>query len=417
MDGKMYSKLTGFKLTTHFSMLAEVAIMRIIIVVICLAIFTISAKLALASSIVSRAQFISEYPCSNGIKSCVSSGVRMIDGFSVHEDCWDYSYLKTCNYPSKNDCSNYGHCYAINIVDCLLRDSLGNCVNQREEFSCKRWIPSEVEDQKVRMGFTEKTGGEGIVCKGIPCIDGNCVDKSYETNGEMMDSISKLYMVSQIKDAKDMNMRIFTGYASHCSKKATSYTNCCSTGLGGWGTNIGAHCSANEKELIESRRKNLCIYVGKENKGVMKTVVKHHYCCFGNLLQKVIQIEGRKQLHAKGLMSITDRNFGSGGNTNCRGLTLAELQNLDFDKMDLTEFIEDFKAKFVGRYRAPNIGDMEARIRGTSSTNIRHGDDNPQNKENNKSGWSNTLRDDSFEAEEERNFNRGIRDTDVRGNR
>jgi len=373
----------------------KLAFLRSAILIATLLLTMFGASSTLASSL----RFAAQYTCSNGSRSCVSSGVRTIDWFQVHKDCWEYSYQKTCNYPSKNDCSKYVDCYSVSIVDCLLRDSIGNCVNQKEEFSCKRWVPAEVENQKVKTGFTEKDGPEGLICRGIPCIDGNCVDKSYETNGEMMDSISKLYMVSQMKDAGNVNMQIFTGFGQHCSKKATSYTNCCSVGQNGWGTNLGAHCSANEKQLIEQRKKNLCVYVGKENKGVMKTVVKHHYCCFGNLLQKVIQVEARKQLYAKGLISATDKNFGSGGRTNCRGLTLAELQNLDFDKMNLTEFIEDFKAKFVGRYKAPNVGDMESRVKGSATSNIKRGDDNPQNKENNKAGWSGKVVDDSFETE------------------
>ncbi|WP_425361626.1 conjugal transfer protein TraN [Candidatus Tisiphia endosymbiont of Ceraclea dissimilis] len=230
--------------------------------------------------------------------------------------------------------------------------------------------------------------------QGVPCIDGNCVDKSYETNGEMMDSVSKLYMVSKIRDAKDFNFKIFAGFNSHCSKKATGYINCCAVSLKGWGNHLGAHCNSDEKQLIENRKKNLCVYVGKENRGIMKTVVKHHYCCFGNSLQKVVQVEGRKQLYAKGLISSTEKNFGSGGNPNCRGLTLAELQNLDFDKMDLTEFIEDFKLKFAGKYKAPNVGDITIRIKGTATSNIRKGDNNPHNKGNNKSGWSTKIGDD-----------------------
>lgn len=336
-------------------------------------------------------RFTSSYPCSDIGKVCTSTGTKTVDGFQVTKDCWEWSYTKTCNYPSKNDCKDFSHCYAVADLPCLLKDNYGSCVNLQREFSCERWIPAEVESQKVRMGFTEKDGDAGLVCRGIPCIDGNCVDKSYETNGEMMDSVAKLYMVSQMKDAKDLNFKIFAGYSSHCSKKATSYTNCCAVSLKGWGSSLGAGCSNDERQLMENRKKKLCVYVGKENKGVMKTVVKHHYCCFGNLLQKVIQIEGRKQLYAKGLMSSTDKDFGSGGSTNCRGLTLAELQHIDFDKMDLSEFIEDFKLKFASRYKAPNVGDITTRVQSTATSNLRQGDDNQNNKENNKSGWSNKV--------------------------
>ncbi|MFU7503159.1 MAG: conjugal transfer protein TraN, partial [Candidatus Tisiphia sp.] len=116
-----------------------------------------------------RSNFVPNYPCQEGQKKCLASGVRVIDGFQVHRDCWEWGYNKICNYPSKNNCDQYAHCYFVALLECLLTDSLGNCVNRKEEYSCKRWIPSPIESQKVRVGFKEKEGPEGLVCKGIPC--------------------------------------------------------------------------------------------------------------------------------------------------------------------------------------------------------------------------------------------------------
>lgn len=141
------------------------------------------------------------------------------DGFEVYRSCWEWKYQKTCNYPSKNDCSRYAHCYAIALTRCLLYDTLNNCVNQEKEFSCKRWVPDEIESSKTRTDLQAKDGEEKLICKNIPCIDGNCIDKSYLTNGEMMDSISKLYAVSQMKDGGNPNIELFKGYNAHCIKK------------------------------------------------------------------------------------------------------------------------------------------------------------------------------------------------------
>ena len=124
-------------------------------------------------------KFISSYPCSDTGKYCSGGGgMRKIDGFEVRRDCWEYSYKKTYRYPSRNDCSKHYRCYSLGQRDCLLRDSLGNCVNLKKEFSCKRHVPTYVESETVRYGLKEKEGPEGLVCKGIPCIDGNCIDKS-----------------------------------------------------------------------------------------------------------------------------------------------------------------------------------------------------------------------------------------------
>ena len=346
--------------------------------------------LLMQDSLASGARFSSKYPCKDNGRTCTSSGIRTVDGFQVHKDCWQYSYSKTCNYPSKNNCSQYSHCYLVADLPCLLRDNYGNCVNLHKEFSCKSWQPVTIDQEIVRTGLIEKVGKDRLVCKGVPCIDGNCVDKAYMTDGDMMDSVSKLYAVSQMKGVMDLNFKLFAGFAQNCSKKAVSYSNCCSTSLKGWGKNLGAKCKKDEQDLIDKRQKNLCVYVGKENKQTMgiTTVVKHHYCCFGGMLNKVIQVEGRKQLGI---------NFGSGGNTDCRGLTLAEIMRLDFDKMDFSEFFADI----LKRMKIPKIGDITARVN-SSLPNVRKYDGNKHNKENRKTGISESLKDDSFEADEER---------------
>ena len=361
-------------------------------------IITIIILLAQISYAEAGNRFTSSYSCNDAVKTCVSSGARIVDGFSVTKDCWEWTYYKTCNYPSKDNCKNYSHCYAVADLPCLLRDNYGNCVNLQKEFSCKSWEPATIDKEMVRTGLVEKEGKDRLVCKGVPCIDGNCVDKSYLTDGDMMDSVSKLYAVSQMKGALDLNFKLFAGFSQHCSKKATSYTNCCSTSLKGWGKNLGAKCTKDEIDLVDKRQKNLCVYVGKQNKQTMgvTTVVKHHYCCFGSLLNKVIQVEGRKQPAIKSNFSGKD-GFGSGGSPDCRGLTLGEILKLDFDKMDFSEFFTDVLKKM----KIPKIGDISARTK-SSLPNVRKYDGNPTNKKNNMTGWNADVKDDSWEADEER---------------
>lgn len=188
-------------------------------------------------------RFRSAFDCTDSAKNCMEKKGKWIDGIYIEPECWSLSYQKRCDYPSKDDCGRYSHCYFVQIVDCLLTDFYSNCVNQKKKFSCKRWVPQVIEEPKVRTDIIDKEGQEGLICKGVPCIDGNCIDKSYNTNGEMMDSISKLYAVSQMKGGKDLNFKLFEGTNLHCSKKATSYSNCCAENLPGWGRNFGANCT------------------------------------------------------------------------------------------------------------------------------------------------------------------------------
>ena len=344
-------------------------------------------------------RFASNYPCSDSVKTCVSTGTRIVDGFEVHKDCWEWSYTKTCTYPSKNDCHKFSHCYLVADLDCLLRDSNSNCVNLQREFSCKSWQPVTIDREMVRIDLVEKEGKERLVCKGLPCLDGNCFDQSYSTNNEMMDSISKLYAISQMKDAKDLNFSLFAGFSQSCSKKAGGYSNCCPISVDsikGWGRKLGAQCKKDEIDLIEKRQKNLCAYACKEGKQTLgvKSVVKHHYCCFGSLFNKIIQVEGRKQLFPS---RPKDQLFNDNGRPDCRGLTLAELMKLDFNKMDFSEFY----AEILKRMKLPNAGDIEARV-STSLPHIRKYDGNPSNKDNRFSGLHKDIQDDSWEAKEEK---------------
>ena len=340
-------------------------------------------------------RFVETSPCSNAVKSCVSGrATRIIEGFEVTRDCWEWAYIKTCNYPSKNDCRLFEHCYAVGDLDCLLKDSLGSCVNLQREFSCKSWDVVNKENQTARMGFEEKPGKDGLICKGIPCIDGNCVDKSYETNGEMMDSLSKLYATSNMNPDKDGNFNLFQGTDQHCAKKPVGYSNCCQIDGKGWGKNLGARCTKDEQTLIDMRSKKLCVYVGKQStkKLAITTAIKHRFCCFGNLLDKVIQVEGRKQL---------GRNFGSGSAPDCRGLTLEDIQHIDWNLVDFSEFIDDLKIKFAGTYKTPKAGELASTVE-ASLESIRKYDDDPSNQANNMSGWNGRVRDDSTEADDER---------------
>ena len=317
-------------------------------------------------------RFQSQYPCFDSGKYCVSSGTRLVQGFEVHRDCWEWAYSKQCNYPSKNDCAQHSKCYSLGQRDCVLRDSIGNCVNILKEFSCKRWIPTVIESETIRYGAENKDGIEGLVCEGVPCIDGNCIDKSYEMDADMVSSVAQLGALSQGK-SDGVNFKIFEGLGRNCSKKPVGYQSCCHVYPKGWGKQLGAKCSKDEEILADKRQKNLCIYVGKESKKTagITTLIKHHYCCFNNILEKVVQVQARKQL---GL------DFGSGGHPNCRGLTLDELSRVDFSKMDFSEVAAEIQKKIV----MPNVSDVKGRIEGSLNNNLNKFDQNQEAHPKNK---------------------------------
>lgn len=291
-----------------------------------------------------------EINCSNSTKICVdNTDNKIVDGVRVSPTakCWRYAFVKTCPYPSLNNCHLFDHCYFVADKQCLSFNRLGNCLNMQKEFSCKAWESVNKVDKQVRMDLIEKDGEQTIICKGIPCIDGNCVDKSYLTDGDMMDSLSKLYTVASTKGADPSNIKFFAGQHRKCSKFPWSYLNCCREKSSGWGRHLAAKCSSNEVELAKKRHSNLCIFVGKSSKKLLanEKVTTQHYCCFKSILDKVIQIQARKQLPQRS-------NFGTPNSPDCDGFTIEEIRQIDWSKVDFAEFINDIRERIFGKAKS-----------------------------------------------------------------
>lgn len=96
---------------------------------------------------------------------------------------------------------------------------------------------------------------------------------------------------------------------------------------------LAAACGGKAIDLKVKKQQRFCVKVGRYKKKLGLIVVTS-YCCFKSKLMKVIQEQGRKQL---GL------SFGTAKNPDCRGLNLEEIQRINWDKIDWSEVIKDFK--------------------------------------------------------------------------
>ena len=314
--------------------------------------------------------FESKYPCVERNRVCIDSGTKIIDGHRVKRDCWEWSYDIICDYPSNNDCVKYDQCYSLGQKDCLLHDDFGNCVNLKKEFSCESKIPFEFNQERYREYILEKSRGS-FVCLGMPCIDGNCINKSYELDNDLISSISKLRALS-LGQNDNYEFKIFQGKSLHCSQKPFNYLDCCKLNSKGWGQGVGAKCTQNEKYLMQERLKNLCVYVGKnKTRGSnLYPITKRYFCCFNSILEKEIQIQARGQLGI---------SFGDGKNPDCRGLNLEELEQIDWDKIDFSEV----KSEVLKNMFSPSTTDLEIRVK-NSLNNIGNFDETFKENESNK---------------------------------
>ena len=101
--------------------------------------------------------------------------------------------------------------------------------------------------------------------------------------------------------------------------------------------------SCKEKEQVTAMKRdgNLCVELGEycsRRLPIIRTCMEQtrSFCCFNSRLAKVINVQGRAQL---------GRGFGSAENPDCSGFSVAELQSLDFSRMDLREFYADIVPK------------------------------------------------------------------------
>lgn len=90
-------------------------------------------------------------------------------------------------------------------------------------------------------------------------------------------------------------------------------------------------CEPKEQTLMLKKGQNLCHYVGTYCSKKVGVCIerKESYCCYNSPLARILQEQGRPQL---------GKSWGSAKAPLCEGFTQEELERLDFDAMDLSEF-------------------------------------------------------------------------------
>lgn len=275
--------------------------------------------------------------CVYGKKEVGGQETRIIQGESVTEPSWSERYTYIC----KKDVLKEKSCDALKAKRCKQVDSRclefanGICVLWKYTYKCY---------STTKKRTTYLSNGQSSPF----CLTGNCADTTYPVNTEIMNAFSHLAILKQAQEDGRNNIGIFKGNGLHCTKHCVNFTDCCG-GNGGWGVSVGlSRCSGAEKELLEHRKKGLCIDLGEycAEKFLGACIRKKRgFCCFGSKLSKTIQEQGRRQLGLK---------FGSAQYPDCRALTPDELSRLDFSKMDLTPLYDEISKKM----KIPDQGHM-----------------------------------------------------------
>lgn len=100
-------------------------------------------------------------------------------------------------------------------------------------------------------------------------------------------------------------------------------------------------CEKSEFELGAKRQMKVCHYIGSKcNSSVMSVCIEKRevYCCYNSPLARIFQEQVRKQIDG----------WGSAKNPNCKGLLPSELDGVNWDEVDLSEWLAILQVS--GRY-------------------------------------------------------------------
>ncbi|EFN9192762.1 conjugal transfer protein TraN [Escherichia coli] len=260
-----------------------------------------------------------------------------------YQSCWAYRDTYVTQSADKGTCQTYTDNPACTLVShqCAFYSEEGACLHEYATYSCE-----------------SKTSGKVMVCGGdVFCLDGECDKAQSGQSNDFAEAVSQLAALAAAgKDVAALNggdVRAFTGQAKFCKKAAAGYSNCCKDS--GWGQDIGlAKCSSDEKALAKAKSNKLTVSVGEFcSKKVLGVCLekKRSYCQFDSKLAQIVQQQGRN-----GQLRIS---FGSAKHPDCRGITVDELQKIQFNRLDFTNFYEDL----MNNQKIPDSGVLTQKVK------------------------------------------------------
>ena len=264
---------------------------------------------------------------------CIEPGSTktvVVDGVSypVTQACWKYKDTYMTQAADNGTCKTYMNNPACTLASrtCAFTAEDGSgCLHEYATYSCET-----------------RTSGQVMICGGDTfCLDGDCERAQNGKNNDFAPVVSALAALAaagkDVAAINSANVRAFTGSAKFCKKFAAGFSSCCKDG--GWGQDVGlARCSSEEKALGKAKENKLTVSIGEFcSKKVLGVCLekKRSYCQFDSKLAQIVQQQGRNgQLHI---------GFGKASSPDCRGITQTELQQINFEALDFSNFFDDLQ--------------------------------------------------------------------------
>ncbi len=258
--------------------------------------------------------------CSQVEKLCIDGAdTRIINGIPTYLDCWKYQLNHVCDFP--------------NACQSLPQD----CEAKTESASCNLELNGVCVEQNIPHICTTKQCSETRLLCGEEsfCLDGDCFEEMPTTDDSFDESASALAALGEAAEGIGDPPMIFSGNAMKCTDKAFGFADCCKDG--GWGTDIGIdECNEEEKALGQAKEQGVTVALGSYCASSVLGVCtrkKKTYCVFDSKLARIIQQQG-----VKGQLGIS---FGSAKHPICGAITPEQLQTIDFELIDFSDFYGD----------------------------------------------------------------------------
>ena len=178
-------------------------------------------------------------------------------------------------------------------------------------------------------GADLEDAASGGTCGGVTsCVGAGCESVNTPANTGFVNAATQLNLVMEMggEEFDRSRMRIFSGEREYCTIRLLGAQNCCTdsgvlveSGLFG--------CSAHEIELAEARAAGVTHYLGEYCAKRVLGICRRRdraWCVFTSQLGRILHEQARPQL-----------GMGWG---DCDGFTVSQIERIDFDRVDLSEF-------------------------------------------------------------------------------
>lgn len=266
-------------------------------------------------------------------RECVEGAeTRNINGLPVYKDCWRYESTYTCGngeWATTCDSIDQNRCEQ-SERSCVTRHDNGECMSWAISYQCE-----EPGSDKTQLNCGEQQY----------CVGEDCYDVGYEPNNSF--GLAAAYLGGATKAGTERtsedDLDIFTARQRTCQYLPLSTLDCCDDS--GWANGSQVGCGNKDLMLIEDRRNKLTHYVGTycaKEIPLVGTCVKYEqsYCAYNSMLARIIQQGAHAQLNIP---------WGSPESPNCEGLKPSQLREVDFTKIDFTEYINEMQVDMVDK--------------------------------------------------------------------